>query len=755
MLESNSLDTLKGVGPKQLEKLHKLGLFTIQDLLLHLPLRYQDKTRLTPIDSLLVGVEAQTEGTIISQAMTRGGRNSLLVTIQSPGGACLTLRFFHYHYRQAQSFTRGKTVRVYGEVRSGPNGLEMVHPHYQFINLENPKPLDSTLTPVYPTTEGLGQPSIVKLITQALDLVKSSPLPELLPSNLLQELQLPDLNQAIVTLHQPQASDDLVSIKQFCHPAQQRLILEELISQQIGLQKLRQEEQKRLAPAFPPSQKVNALLASLPFSLTGAQQRVLDEIGHDLKRQHPMQRLVQGDVGSGKTVVAAIAAIQAAEAGYQVAIMAPTEILAEQHLNAFQEWLEPLDISVAWLNGRMKAAEKRLMLAQVESGAANVVVGTHALFQDAVNFSKLGLVIIDEQHRFGVHQRLTLQQKGQKIVLEGEESDKESVGDNLLKVEANKPYNDGFLSPIEADEAPVAECTHGVHEQRKAESNNDLAQKDKLEVHPHQLIMTATPIPRTLAMTAYGDLDLSVIDELPPGRKPIETAVMSNTKRDELMEHLYAKCTQGVQAYWVCPLIEESELLHAQAAEVTATQFTDRWPDLRVGLVHGRLKGDEKALVMNAFKQHDLDLLVATTVIEVGVNVPNASLMIIENAERLGLAQLHQLRGRVGRGEKQSHCVLLYQPPLSTTGKARLNIMRETNDGFRIAEEDLKIRGPGEILGTRQTGGLQLRIADLQRDARFIPLAQEYSALMLHNDPQRVDALQHRWIGHRVEYQNA
>lgn len=761
MLESNSLDTLKGVGPKQLEKLHKLGLFTIQDMLLHLPLRYQDKTRLTPIDSLLVGVEAQTEGTIISQAMTRGGRNSLLVTIQSPGGACLTLRFFHYHYRQAQSFTRGKTVRVYGEVRSGPNGLEMVHPHYQFINLENPKPLDSTLTPVYPTTEGLGQPSIIKLITQALDLVKSSPLPELLPPDLLQELQLPDLNQAIVTLHQPQASDDLVSIKQFCHPAQQRLIIEELISQQIGLQKLRQEEQKRLAPAFPPSQKVNALLASLPFSLTVAQQRVLDEIGQDLKRQHPMQRLVQGDVGSGKTVVAAIAAIQAAEAGFQVAIMAPTEILAEQHLNAFQEWMEPLDISVAWLNGRMKAAEKRLMLAQVESGEANVVVGTHALFQDAVNFNNLGLVIIDEQHRFGVHQRLTLQQKGQKIVLEGGDSETQNTVFNTEAGQAQKnnqksiSSNDEFLRPIEALEGADAQLAQSANEQHSDLPNKEIEKIRHTEVHPHQLIMTATPIPRTLAMTAYGDLDLSVIDELPPGRKPIETAVMSNTKRDELMEHLYAKCTQGVQAYWVCPLIEESELLHAQAAEVTATQFTDRWPDLRVGLVHGRLKGDEKALVMNAFKKHDLDLLVATTVIEVGVNVPNASLMIIENAERLGLAQLHQLRGRVGRGEKQSHCVLLYQPPLSTTGKARLNIMRETNDGFRIAEEDLKIRGPGEILGTRQTGGLQLRIADLQRDARFIPLAQEYSALMLHNDPQRVDALQLRWIGHRVEYQNA
>lgn len=690
MLEQTPIDELKGVGPKVLEKLAKLHLHTLGDLLLHLPLRYQDKTRITPIDALIVGTDALTEGTIISQTMTKGGRNSLLVVIQSDSGACITLRFFHFHYRQAQSFSRGKTLRAFGEVRSGPNGLEIVHPHYQFVNLEKPPALETTLTPVYPTTEGLGQPSLIKLMHQALDYLQEQSLEELLPAGLLSELQLPTLSQALITLHQPKAEDDLAAIKQFRHPAQQRLIIEEMISQQIGLQLLRQQEQKRIAPAFAPSQKVNELLASLPFALTGAQQRVVKDIQHDLQQTHPMHRLVQGDVGSGKTVVAAIAAIQAADAGYQVAIMAPTEILAEQHLNAFREWLDPLDIPVGWLNGRMKAAEKRYMLAQISQGEVQVIVGTHALFQDAVEFQKLGLVIIDEQHRFGVHQRLSLHEK-----------------------------------------------------------NND---KD---VFTHQLVMTATPIPRTLAMTAYGDLDLSVIDELPPGRKPIETAVMSNVKRFELMEHLYAKCKQGVQAYWVCPLIEESEVLRAQAAEVTASEFTERWPDLRVGLIHGRLKGEEKAIVMNAFKNHELDLLVATTVIEVGVNVPNSSLMIIENAERLGLAQLHQLRGRVGRGDKQSHCVLVYQPPLSNTGKARLNIMRETNDGFVIAEEDLKIRGPGEILGTRQTGGLEFRIADLQRDAQWVPLAQEWAYQLSEQDPQRVKALQERWIGHKVDYQHA
>ena len=690
MLAQQSLTALKGVGPKQVEKLHKLGLFVVQDMLFHLPLRYQDKTRLTDLDRALVGSEALIEGEIFSQALTRGRRNSLLVKIQSPSGTFLTLRFFHFHHRQAQQFTRGKSLRVFGELRSGPSGLEMVHPTYEFINPDQPPALEDSLTPIYPTTEGLGQASILKLIKQAIALLKQYPLTELLPQNLLDQLQLPLLNQALLTLHEPQPNDDLLQIKQFKHPSQQRLIIEELINQQATMQQMRAQEQQRFAPAFPASQTSNALLASLPFELTGAQQRVLKEIQFDLTQPHPMQRLVQGDVGSGKTIIAALAAIQAADAGYQVAVMAPTEILAEQHLNAFKEWLDPLDIPVAWLNGRMKAAEKRYMMAQIESGEAKVIIGTHALFQDAVTFHKLGLAVIDEQHRFGVHQRLALHEK-----------------------------------------------------------NN---QED---THSHQLIMTATPIPRTLAMTAYGDLDLSIIDELPPGRKPIETAVLSNEKRFEVMQHLYAKCKEGVQAYWVCPLIEESELLHAQAAEVTATQFTDHFPDLRVGLIHGRLKGEQKALVMNAFKDHQLDLLVATTVIEVGVNVPNASLMIIENAERLGLAQLHQLRGRVGRGDKQSHCVLLYQAPLSQTGKSRLNIMRETTDGFVIAEEDLKIRGPGEILGTKQTGGLQFRIADLKRDAEWIPVAKEWASRMVEQHPELVDGLQARWIGQKIDYQHA
>lgn len=703
MLASYPIQNLKGVGPKQLEKLQRLGLSTVQDLLFHLPLRYQDKTRLTPMDNLLPGQEVLVEGAIFSQHLTKGRRSSLLVKIQSPDGVFLTLRFFHFHYRQAQQFTRGKTLRVFGEVRTGPNGFEMVHPAYQFIDAQTPPPLEDTLTPTYPTTEGFGQASLLKLMKQALALLKQYPLEELLPTALLKAENLPDLNEAIFTLHQPQPDDDLGLIKRFQHPAQKRLIIEELISHQIGLQQLRQLEKQRLAPALPPSRMADRLIASLPFTLTAAQQRVLQEIHQDLSQTHPMQRLVQGDVGSGKTIVAALAAIQAAEAGYQVAIMAPTEILAEQHRNAFTEWLEPLGIETAWLSGKMKAAEKRHALSRVESAQAKVVIGTHALFQESVNFDSLGLVIIDEQHRFGVHQRLSLQQKGQKIVLEG---------DNI-------------------------------------KSNQST------EYHPHQLIMTATPIPRTLAMTAYGDLDLSVIDERPPGRQSIDTAVISNEKRADVMSHLAEKCQQGVQAYWVCPLIEESELLHAQAAEVTATQFADRWPELRIGLIHGRLKGDQKAQVMRAFKAHELDLLVATTVIEVGVNVPNASLMIIENAERLGLAQLHQLRGRVGRGSLKSHCVLLYQPPLSETGKARLQIMRETDDGFRIAEEDLKIRGPGEILGTRQTGGLQFRIADLKRDGAWIPLAQYWSAQLVENAQAEVDKLQERWIGEKIEYQHA
>ncbi len=689
MLSEYSLENLKGVGSKQQEKLQKLGLFVVQDLLFHLPLRYQDKTKLTAISNLLNDQEALIEGEIISQHTTQTRKPSLLINIIDTHGHSLTCRFFHFHKRQIHQFKLGKMLRAYGEARFGPTGLEIVHPSYQVFNQNNPPKLDNTLHPIYPATEGLGQTSLLKLIKQALELLKQYPLEESLPEDICQKHQLPSINHSLPTLHQPQSADDLELIKQFNHPAQQRLIFEELLTHQLGLQTLRKTKQQRLAPNFPPSQICNALLTSLPFTLTAAQHRVWSEIQADLKRSFPMQRMVQGDVGSGKTIIAALAAIQAADADFQVAIMAPTEILAEQHKEAFLTWLKPLNIQVAWLNGRMKTAEKRFMLAQIASGQAKVIVGTHALFQESVVFNRLGLVIIDEQHRFGVHQRLSLQSKG-----------------------INSKY------------------------------------------HPHQLIMTATPIPRTLAMTAYGDLDLSIIDELPPGRKPVETAVINKSKRFEIMEHIYQKCHQGIQAYWVCPLIEESELIPAQAAEVTAKQFSEHWPDLRLGLIHGRLKGKEKVQVMTAFKNHELDLLVATTVIEVGVDVPNASLMIIENAERLGLSQLHQLRGRVGRGDKKSHCVLLYQAPLSTTGKARLNIMRETTDGFKIAEEDLRLRGPGEILGTRQTGGIEFKIADLMRDTKWIPVVKVLAKKIVTHSPQLTYPLEQRWVGKKADYKH-
>lgn len=693
MLDQMQVTALKGVGDKQAEKLAKLGLHVVQDLLFHLPHRYQDKTKIIPLDQAIIGQECQIDLQIQSQRLTQGRRPTLLVSCIDSSGEQLGLRFFHFHPSQARQFKRGEQIRVFGELRAGPNGLEMAHPQYKVFSYETPA-LDDTLTPVYPTTDGLGQATLVKLIKQAITLLKQYPLTEGLNQAWLSHWQLPPINQALLTLHQPQPSDDLAQIKRFEHPAQSRLIIEELVTQQLSLQLMRQQQVQRFAPRLAASRTANALLASLPFALTQAQQRVWQEIIADLKQTRPMQRLVQGDVGSGKTIIAALAALQAADADYQVAIMAPTEILAEQHRNHFAEWLAPLGIEMAWLNGRLKIAEKREMLAKISSGEAKVAVGTHALFQDSVEFNRLGLVIIDEQHRFGVHQRLSLNQK---------------------------------------------------------------AQADEIEnFAPHQLTMTATPIPRTLAMTAYGDLDISVIDELPPGRLPVDTAVLGNQKRQEVMAHLYHACKTGVQAYWVCPLIDESELLDAQAAQTTYDEFQHLWPDLRVGLVHGRLKAIEKELIMQQFKAHELDLLVATTVIEVGVNVPNASLMIIENAERLGLSQLHQLRGRVGRGAKKSHCVLLYQPPLSVTAKARLQIMRETNDGFVIAEEDLRIRGPGEVLGTRQTGGISLRIADIQRDQAWIEPAQQLASQLLEQpQPGLVALLQQRWIGEKVEYKHA
>ena len=684
MLAEQRLTALKGVGEKLAEKLAGLGLTTVQDLLLHLPYRYQDKTRLTPLSALRPFSEQLVEGVITSQRFTQGRKPSLLVELE---GGALTLRFFHFNHNQARQFLRGKWVRAFGEVRPGPTGLEIVHPQYRLFDADQPPPLETTLTPVYHSTEGVGQSTWLKLTDQALSLLRQYPLEELLPAERLQTLALPGLNAALHTVHRPAPDDDLDALLNYTHPAQTRLVLEELIAHQLGLVRLRAHKAQLNAPVLPPSNLVNTLLVSLPFELTGAQQRVLAAVQADLQKPHPMQRLVQGDVGSGKTIIAALAALQAADAGFQAAVMAPTEILAEQHRNHFLEWLEPLNVPVAWLNGRLSAAERRQQLARIESGEAKVVIGTHALFQKEVTFARLGLVIIDEQHRFGVHQRLALHQKGQAAGL-----------------------------------------------------------------HPHQLIMTATPIPRTLAMAAYGDLDVSVIDELPPGRKPVHTAVMRMDKRLEVMDHLAARCRDGVQAYWVCPLIEQSDALDAQAAEETLKTLRERHPDLRIGLVHGRMKPQEKDAVMQSFKAGELQLLVATTVIEVGVNVPNASLMVIENAERLGLAQLHQLRGRVGRGAQQSHCVLLYQPPLSDTAKRRLAVMRETTDGFKIAEEDLRIRGPGEVLGTRQTGGLSFRLAELPRDEALLPTAREWAQWMLENTPELADALHGRWLHNRQDY---
>jgi ATP-dependent DNA helicase RecG len=688
---------LHGVGPKLAEKLSKRHLHSLLDLLFHLPLRYQDKTQLTELSQCLPGTEALIEGEILQSRFVGGRAPGLWVDCLTHDQTPISLRFFHVNANQARFYQRGKRLRAFGECRLGMQGWEMMHPDCKVFNAEPPA-LSPFLTPIYPTTEGLGQKTLQKLVKQACVQLDNYPLDEHLPLELRDRWQLPGINQALHILHQPPAGSDIGALSRFETPAQQRLIVEELFTHQLSLQRLRQSQQATPAPAFHAAQSrgLTQLINSLPFQLTHAQQRVWQEIRQDLAQPKPMQRLVQGDVGSGKTVIAAMAAQVCAEQGYQVAIMAPTEILAEQHRQAMQDWLTPLGLQLTSLSGRHKPSERQHILAAIASGEAQIIVGTHALFQDSVVFKQLGLVIIDEQHRFGVHQRLALTQK----------------------VNATNPAQTW---------------------------------------QPHQLTMTATPIPRTLAMAAYGDLDLSVIDELPPGRQAIDTAVLSNAKRYEVMDHLYQACQAGVQAYWVCPLIEESEQLNAQAAASTLAEFQQQWPDLQVGLIHGKLKPAEKEQLMADFKAQKLQVLVATTVIEVGVNVPNASLMIIENAERLGLAQLHQLRGRVGRGSKKSHCVLLYQAPLSETAKARLKIMRESQDGFVIAEEDLKIRGPGEVLGTRQTGGLSFRIADISRDQAWLtelqPAAHDWLTHLQHSGD--LAGLEARWLAHRLDYHHA
>jgi ATP-dependent DNA helicase RecG len=684
-LESQSITILKGVGPKLALKLERLGLSTVQDALFHLPFRYQDRTRVIPLGSLRPGQTAVASGEIeLTDVVFRGRRN--LVCRISDGTGFLSLRFFHFSNAQKENLARGRKLLCYGEARASRDGLEMIHPEYQFVD-DGAAEAEQALTPIYHTTEGVHQLSTRKLVQQAVDGFLPG-IREWLPATVLDDLGLPNLQDALRCVHRPSPDEDVTLLEAGKHPAQQRLAFEELLAHHLSMQRLRQRQRKQAAPQIGGAHRLqDQLMANLPFALTGAQQRVLDEIRRDLEAPHPMQRLVQGDVGSGKTVVAALAALQAVDAGYQVAVMAPTELLAEQHLNNFRQWLDPLRITVARLSGNLRNRERQSVLEAMGTGAAKVVVGTHALFQQGVEFARLGLVIVDEQHRFGVHQRLALREKG---------------------------------------------------------VNNDRA--------PHQLIMTATPIPRTLAQSIYADLDVSTIDELPPGRTPVETVVVPDTRRAEVVQRVQAACREGRQAYWVCPLIEESETLQLQTATDTEAALKQALPGLRVALVHGRMKPQEKERAMAAFKVGDTDLLVATTVIEVGVDVPNASLMIVENSERLGLSQLHQLRGRVGRGAEKSSCVLMYQAPLSGFAKQRLAAMRKTNDGFEIARRDMELRGPGEMLGTRQTGMQQFHIADIVRDRELLPRVREAARILLTEFPQNVDPIIERWIGKKQDY---
>jgi ATP-dependent DNA helicase RecG len=677
---------LKGVGQALATRLEKLQIFSIQDLLFHLPFRYQDRTRIIPIADLQVGDQGVLEGIITDCRVVFGRRRSLQISLRD-GTGTIQLRFFYFSAAQQKQLVKGSRLRCFGEIRLGGAGLECYHPEYRTLKEEGVAPVEEALTPIYPLTEGVQQSRIRSLCQMAIGWLDRYEIKDWLPQSLLSQYHFFSISESVRFLHQPPVDADKRALEKGCHPCQQRLIFEELLTHHLSLLLLRRKMQAHQALPLPSVTKLSEkLLETLPFQLTSAQQKVLVEIRKDMMLHRPMLRLVQGDVGSGKTIVAALAALHAIEAGKQVAIMAPTEILAEQHWVNFNQWLSPLGIQLAWLSGRTKGKKRDAALQQIESGGAQVVIGTHALFQNDVQFAQLALVIVDEQHRFGVHQRLALRDKG---------------------------FAQGFS--------------------------------------PHQLIMTATPIPRTLAMSAYADLDCSVIDELPPGRKPIQTLVLPDSRRVDVIERVRQACLDRKQAYWVCTLIEESDALQCQAAEATALQLSIQLPELRVGLVHGRLKPAEKQAVMDEFKLGNTDLLVATTVIEVGVDVPDASLIIIENPERLGLAQLHQLRGRVGRGHAESFCVLMYHPPLSKNSKARLATMRATNDGFQIAEKDLELRGPGEVLGTRQTGLMNLKVADLTRDGHWLPQVQQAAKTMIQ-DSDSVDRLINRWLGKNVEY---
>ncbi|MGI9257937.1 MAG: ATP-dependent DNA helicase RecG [Gammaproteobacteria bacterium] len=679
-----SVAVLRGIGPALAEKLSRIGVNTIGDLLCLLPSRYEDRTEVRKLGSLRPGEKVLAQGKIdLVEAIFRG-RRVLLCRI-SDGTGSITLRFFYFSRAQQNNLTRGATLRCFGEVRAGPTGLEMVHPEYRLVGPDTPPP-DDVLTPVYPSTEGLHQQRLRSLTTQALELLETTPLTDYLGDRLTGDV--PALDDAIRFLHGPPQGTSLETLLTGGHPCQSRIALEELVAQRLSLLRINLGRQREDAsPLVDDGGQVAAFLDLLPFELTDAQRRSLEDVYRDLRHDVPMHRLLQGDVGSGKTVVAAAAAVVSAASDTQTAVMAPTELLAEQHFTSFSTWLEPLGINVAFLTGSVTGSARSQSLAAIKSGDAQVIVGTHALFQREVEYRHLALVIVDEQHRFGVDQRLELKLKGK----------------------------DGTLSP-------------------------------------HQLVMTATPIPRTLAMTAYADLDCSIIDELPPGRQPVKTVVMPDSKRPELVQRVLAHCERGEQAYWVCPLIEESDSIDSQAAERVGEELAAALPDLKIGLLHGRMKSTLKDKIMRSFKDGKLDLLVATTVIEVGVDVPNATLMVVENSERMGLAQLHQLRGRVGRGAVASSCVLLYKPPLNDLARERLGVMRETVDGFRIAQKDLELRGPGEVLGTRQTGIMQLKVADLVRDAHLLPEVIRLSDELIEHFPQRVQPLIDRWLAGQAHY---
>jgi ATP-dependent DNA helicase RecG len=675
----SGLAEIKGITKSALARLGKLGLQSVDDLLLHLPLRYIDETRLTLIRDLHIGEQAQVEGEIIHAETQYRPRKALICQLQDDVGSLLHLRFLHFYPSQVAALKPGSRIRAFGEARPGFFGMEMVHPQCRLVREDIP--LSETLTPVYSTTVGLSQATIRKLVTAAM---QQADLSETLPADVYTALSLPSFADSLQFLHHPSPEVNLESLQQRNHSTWRRLAFDELLAQQLSMHRHHGRRRAQGAPQLElKNQLTTRLLQALPFSLTGAQQKVWAEISHDLAQSHPMQRLLQGDVGSGKTVVSALAALQTVENGWQATIMAPTEILAEQHYRKLHGWLTPLGVNVAWLTGTQTKSAREAMLEAVSSGTAQVAVGTHALFQGQVQFARLGLVVIDEQHRFGVHQRLALRQKG---------------------------------------------------------------------AQPHQLMMSATPIPRTLAMSYYADLDVSVIDELPPGRTPVATKLVSDARREEVLTRVREGCKKGRQTYWVCPLIEESEALQLKTALETYEQLTASLPELRVGLVHGRMKSAEKQAVMQTFANNEVDLLVATTVIEVGVDVPNASLMVIEHAERMGLSQLHQLRGRVGRGSAQSACFLLFQPPLSVTARARLKIVYESSDGFEIARADLRLRGPGEFLGIRQSGVPLLKIADLERDTDLLEAARNIAPRLLREQPQVVNAHLKRWMRQAEEY---